>query len=29
MLHGTLVAKPTADGFRVVASLPIEVTPAP
>ena len=29
MLRGTLVAQPTAAGFRVVASLPIEAAPAP
>jgi signal transduction histidine kinase len=29
MLRGTLVAQPTSEGFRVVASLPIEAAPAP
>ena len=29
MLRGTLVAHPTMEGFRVVASLPIEAAPAP
>ena len=29
MLRGTLVAQPTMEGFRVVASLPIEAAPAP
>ena len=29
MLRGTLVAQPTTEGFRVVASLPIEVAPTP
>ena len=29
MLRGSLVAQPTPEGFRVMASLPIEPAPTP